>query len=140
MRSSGGPEPRLLARGLSARAKGAWPVRSLTEFFGHTSAWMRDVLCDQLRKAYGRDDKRPAILPLDGGPADTGPRYDLSSSTLDGENLRRWTEFHEAVARLPDDLRAVLDLLWYQGMSQAEAAELLGVAVRTVKLRGMKAS
>ena len=27
------------------------PVRSLAEFFGHTSAWMRDVLCDQLRKA-----------------------------------------------------------------------------------------
>ena len=24
------------------------PVRSLAEFFGHTSAWMRDVLCDLL--------------------------------------------------------------------------------------------
>ena len=53
--------------------------------------------------------------------------------------MRRWTEFHEAVARLPDELRAVFDLLWYQGMSQAEAAELLGIAVRTVKLRWMKA-
>jgi DNA-directed RNA polymerase specialized sigma24 family protein len=37
------------------------PVRSLAEFFGRTSAWMRDVLCDQLRKAYGRDDDRPAV-------------------------------------------------------------------------------
>ena len=53
--------------------------------------------------------------------------------------LRRWTEFHEAAARLPDDLRAVFDLLWYQEMSQAEAAALLGIAVRTVKLRWMKA-
>src|SRR5262245_10551473 len=26
------------------------PVCTLAEFFGHTSAWMRDVLCDQLRK------------------------------------------------------------------------------------------
>ena len=115
------------------------PVRSLAEFFGHTSAWMRDVLCDQLRQAYGRDDNRPAILPLDGGPSDTGPRYDLSSSTLDGEQLRRWTEFHEAAARLPDKLRAVFDLLWYQELTQAEAAALLGVAVPTVKLRWMKA-
>jgi len=114
-------------------------VRSLAEFFGHSSAWMRDVLCDQLRKAYGRDDNRPAVLPLDGGLSDTGPRYDPCSTTLDGEKLRRWTEFHEAVARLPDDLRAVFDLLWYQGLSQAEAAELLGVAVPTVKLRWMKA-
>jgi RNA polymerase sigma factor (sigma-70 family) len=115
------------------------PVRTLAEFFGHTSAWMRDVLCDLLRKAYGRDDNRPAVLPLDGASTDGGPRHEPSSSTLDGEKLRRWTEFHEAAARLPDDLRAVFDLLWYQEMSQAEAAALLGIAVPTVKLRWMKA-
>jgi RNA polymerase sigma-70 factor (ECF subfamily) len=115
------------------------PMRTPAEFFGHTSAWMRDVLCDLLRKEYGRDDNRPAVLPLDGGPSDTGPQYDPASSTLDGEKLRRWTEFHEAVARLPDDLRATFDLLWYQEMSQAEAAALLGIAVPTVKLRWMKA-
>jgi RNA polymerase sigma-70 factor (ECF subfamily) len=115
------------------------PVRTLAEFFGHTSAWMRDVLCDLLRKEYGRDNNRPAVLPLDGGISDTGPRYEPSSSTLDGEKVRRWTEFHEAVARLPDGLRAVFDLLWYQEMAQAEAAALLGVAVPTVKLRWMKA-
>ena len=115
------------------------PVHTLAEFFGHTSAWMRDVLCDLLRKAYGREDNRPAALPLDGGPSDNGPRYEPSSNTLDAEKLRRWTEFHEAVARLPDDLRSVFDLLWYQGVTQAEAAALLGVAVPTVKLRWMKA-
>jgi RNA polymerase sigma-70 factor (ECF subfamily) len=114
------------------------PIRTLAEFFGHTSAWMRDVMCDLLRKAYGRDDNHPAALPLDGGSSDTGPSHEPSSSTFDGEKLRRWSEFHEAVARLPDDLRAVFDLLWYQEMSQAEAAALLGIAVRTVKLRWMK--
>ena len=52
------------------------PVRTLAELFGHTSAWMRDVLCDLLRKEYGRDDNRPAVLPLDGsyrGPVSEGP-------------------------------------------------------------------
>jgi RNA polymerase sigma-70 factor (ECF subfamily) len=115
------------------------PVRSLGEFFGHTSAWMRDVLCDLLRKEYGRGDDRPAVLPLGGGPSDTGARHEPSSTTLDAEKLRRWTEFHEAAARLPDDLRAVFDLLWYQGVTQADAAALLGIAVPTVKLRWMKA-
>ena len=115
------------------------PVRTLAEFFGHASAWMRDVLCDQLRKAYGRDDNRPAVLPLEGGPSHAGPRYEPSSSTLNGEKLQRWTEFHDAAARLPDDLRAVFDLLWYQELPQAEAAALLGIAVPTVKLRWMKA-
>jgi RNA polymerase sigma-70 factor (ECF subfamily) len=115
------------------------PVRTLAEYFGHTSAWMRDVLCDLMRQAYGRDDDRPAVLPLDGGPSDTRLRYEPSGDTLDGEKLRRWTEFHEAAARLPDGLRAAFDLLWYQGLPQAEAAALLGVAVPTVKLRWMKA-
>ena len=90
------------------------PVHTLAEYFGHTSAWMRDVLCNLLRKAYGRDDNRPAVLPLDRRFSDTGPSYDPASSTHDGEKVRRWTEFHEVVARLPDELRAVFDLLWYQ--------------------------
>jgi RNA polymerase sigma factor (sigma-70 family) len=115
------------------------PVRTLAEFFGHTSAWMRDVLCDLLRKEHGRDDNRPSVLPLDGGPCNCGPRYDPSSDTLEGEKLRRWTDFHKAAARLPEDLRAVFDLLWYQELSHAEAAALLGIAVPTVKLRWMKA-
>jgi RNA polymerase sigma-70 factor (ECF subfamily) len=115
------------------------PVRSLAEFFGHASAWMRDVLCDLLRKSCGRDLSRMAPLPLYGGPSDAGPRYEPSSSTLNGEKVRRWTEFHEAAARLPDELRSTFDLLWYQGLTQAEAAALLGVAVPTVKLRWMKA-
>jgi RNA polymerase sigma-70 factor (ECF subfamily) len=114
------------------------PIRTLAEFFGHTSAWMRDVLCDLLRKERGREDNRPTVLPLRGGPSETGQWHEPASSTLDGEKLQRWTEFHEAVARLPDDLRAVFDMLWYQEMSQAEAAALLGIAVRTVKLRWMK--
>ena len=33
----------------------------------------------------------------------------------------------------------MFDLLWYQELSQAEAAALLGIAVPTVKLRWMKA-
>ena len=115
------------------------PVRTLGEFFGHSSAWMRDVLCDLLRKPYGRGDNRPAVLPLDGGGSEGGPRHEPGSDTLNPEQVQRWTEFHEAVARLPDELRAVFDLLWYQELPQAEAAALLGIAVPTVKLRWMKA-
>jgi RNA polymerase sigma factor (sigma-70 family) len=115
------------------------PVRTLAEFFGHTSAWMRDVLCDLLRREYGRNDNRPAVLPLNVGSSDTGQLHEPSSDTFEAEKLRRWTDFHEAAARLPEDLRAVFDLLWYQEMSQAEAAALLGIAVPTVKLRWMKA-
>lgn len=115
------------------------PVRSLAEFFGHASAWMRDVLCDLLRKSCGRDNRRPAVVPLDGGGTTEGGGIEPGTVTSEGEHVQRWTEFHEAAARLPDELRGVFDLLWYQELTQAEAAEVLGIAVPTVKLRWMKA-
>src|SRR5262249_43944129 len=58
-----------------AKATGE-PVRTRAEFFAHTSAWMRAVLCDRRRKEYGRSDNRPAVLPLNVGSSDTGPLHE----------------------------------------------------------------
>ena len=54
---------------------------------------------------------------------------------LDRNALAQWTELHQHIDALPDDEREVVGLLFYQGLSQAEAAELLGVSVRTVQRR-----
>lgn len=53
----------------------------------------------------------------------------------DPGNLAAWAEFHAQVERLPDDDREMFDLLWYQQLSQAETARLLGISRRTVKRR-----
>ena len=53
----------------------------------------------------------------------------------DPQQLALWTEFHEKIAGLPAELRELFDLLWYQGLTQAEVAELLGVSERTIKRR-----
>lgn len=55
--------------------------------------------------------------------------------THDPVSLADWAEFHEAIGRLPDTQREMFDLLWYGGLSQAEAAELLEIDVRSVKRR-----
>ena len=49
--------------------------------------------------------------------------------------LALWTELHEQVAALPEEEREVVSLLFYQELSQAEAAAILGVTVRTVQRR-----
>ena len=49
--------------------------------------------------------------------------------------LAVWGEFHEAVQKLPDGEREVFELLWYQGLTQEEAAELLACDRSTVKRR-----
>lgn len=64
---------------------------------------------------------------------------DRPDSTEDAARLARWTEFHERVEALPDEDREVFDLLWYQGLTQAEAADALKVTERTIKRRWQSA-
>jgi len=66
------------------------------------------------------------------GHAPPGPAHDPA-------RLAAWGEFHEKIGALPDEEREVFDLLWYQGLSQAEAAELLNVSERTIKRRWQSA-
>lgn len=47
------------------------------------------------------------------------------------EVLELWARFHHAMAELPDREREVVNLLWYQGLTQKEAAIALGVSDRT---------
>jgi RNA polymerase sigma factor (sigma-70 family) len=51
------------------------------------------------------------------------------------ESLEEWTAFHEAVDRLPEEERQVMDLLWYRGLTHAQAAESLGLATKTIQRR-----
>ena len=48
-------------------------------------------------------------------------------------------EFHESVGKLESDWREVFELIFYQGMTQAEVAILLDVSERTVKRRWREA-
>jgi RNA polymerase sigma factor (sigma-70 family) len=54
-------------------------------------------------------------------------------------SLDEWTAFHEQAARLPDEEREVFDLLWYDGLTQEQAAEVLSVNIRTIKRRWLSA-
>ena len=51
------------------------------------------------------------------------------------QTLDEWATFHEAVERLPEEERQVVGLLWYRGLTHAQAAEALGVATKTVQRR-----
>ena len=60
-------------------------------------------------------------------------------TTYNPGRLAAWAEFHAAVAALGEADRELFDLLWYQGLTQAEAAGILGVTERTVNSRWLAA-
>jgi RNA polymerase sigma-70 factor (ECF subfamily) len=53
----------------------------------------------------------------------------------DAAELERWAAFHEAVERLPDELREVFGLAFYGSLTQKEIAAETGLSVRTVRRR-----
>jgi RNA polymerase sigma-70 factor (ECF subfamily) len=67
------------------------------------------------------------------------PASDPADVTHDPSRIEAWAEFHREVAALPDDEREVFDLIWYQGLSRAEAAEVLGISERTLMRRWQEA-
>lgn len=65
---------------------------------------------------------------------DDGERF-AANLTSDPKRLAAWGEFHILVDGLPEKEKEIVDLLWYQGLKQQDAADLLGVDVKTIKRR-----
>jgi RNA polymerase sigma-70 factor (ECF subfamily) len=107
---------------------------SVRRFIGLAAAQIRRELID-LARHYGGPDGPGRHHPVRAGPDGSGGPPDPDTDTDDPARLAAWTEFHEHVEALPGDEKEVFNLLWYQGLPQAEAAALLGVTERVVRYR-----
>lgn len=105
---------------------------TVADFFTFAAAQMRRVLVDAAR----RQDRRGNVVGHGGAAQATSSqelRRDEPADTAHGPaNLAVWTEFHQKVEELPRQERDVVDLHWYQGLTQAETARLLGVHEKVV--------
>jgi RNA polymerase sigma factor (sigma-70 family) len=102
------------------------------QFFGLAAEQIRRELIDLARHYYGPHGiganyrSQTGSAPVE--PADPDPG-----------TLTDWQAFHEGIAALSQADREVFDLLYYQDLSQAEAAELLGLSVAAVQQRWQRA-
>ena len=116
--------------------------QSVQEFFRLAAVQIRCELIDLARHYYGPEGHGAHSLTdrgqadLDGTSRSVAEPDDLTHEPV---RLAMWREFHQQVETLPDDEREVFDLLWYQDLSEAEAAELLDVSVRTIQRRWQSA-
>ncbi len=110
---------------------------SLREFFALTTEQLRRELLDLARHYYG--PQGPGAKHATGGDG-TGPApYERQDLSHEPGALAAWTELHEQVGILPEEEREVVGLLFYQELTQPEAAAVLGVAVRTAQRRWQSA-
>jgi RNA polymerase sigma-70 factor (ECF subfamily) len=112
------------------------PVETPHDFFRLAALNIRRELLDLAKHYYG-PRSHGAHHATPGSHADArGPEAEaLADPSQEPGRLAAWSEFHERIASLPEEERETFDLLYYQGLTQAEAAELLEVSERTVKRR-----
>lgn len=97
---------------------------------------IRRELIDLARRhsgPQGHASHHQTYSPSPSGERDEMPAWAEATAGDDPQASAQWTEFHERVDGLPEDLRELFDLIYYNGMSQLEVAELLGVSDRTIR-------
>ncbi len=114
---------------------------SVAQYLGFAAAQIRRALLDLLRHHFGPEGAA-AHHHTDGkgaaGDLASGARR-CEDTCVEPENLDAWTRFHETVESLDDEQREVFNLLWYEALTQPEAASVLGVSQRTVGRRWLAA-
>ena len=112
------------------------------DFFRLTTRIIRNELLDLKDHYYGPQGsgtRHETPVPQVHGEATPPQGGEAADSTNEPGRLAGWGDFHRCVEELPDDERDVVDLLWYQELTRAEAASVLAVAEITVRRRWMKA-
>jgi RNA polymerase sigma-70 factor (ECF subfamily) len=115
---------------------------SSRDFFNLCSRHIRFELIELHRKHFGPHGIGAHYASP--GPATSGSNRRaapdrIPDSTYDPAKLARWTELHQQVAALPDELRQVFDLIWYHDLTHREAADVLGITAKTVQRRWREA-
>lgn len=107
---------------------------SVRHFYSLASTQIRRELIDLARHLDG-PESHAAHHHTDGGAA-VERRTDERGQP---ESLDAWAAFHERASQLPQAEHEVFALLWYEGLTQHEAADLLGVSLATLKRRWQSA-
>jgi RNA polymerase sigma factor (sigma-70 family) len=110
-------------------------------FFNLAAVQIRRELIDLARHHYGPQGVGANHASRGAGSEDApdGPLDSPATESNEPGRLADWTEFHRQVEALPDEPREVFNLVWYQELTQAEAAAVLGVTERVVRWRWREA-
>jgi RNA polymerase sigma-70 factor (ECF subfamily) len=107
-------------------------ARSFDSDRGSAGAWIATIARNASRDAL----RRRGTIPVDEVPERADPSVDLPAEV---GNAAESIVLQAAVAELPSHSREVIELAYWEGLSQAEIAEKLGLPLGTVKTRTRRA-
>ena len=102
---------------------------TVSDFFRLAAHKFRQVLVDMAQGERRRAQRE--VLGLSGADSQ-GCNPSAANTTYDPARLALWTEFHERVATLSEQERAVFEMHYYLELPQAEIARVLGLHPRKV--------
>jgi RNA polymerase sigma factor (sigma-70 family) len=108
-------------------------LKPIRHFFNLAAVQIRRELLDLKKHHFGLEGHATHHHTDHHPPDEHGGT--LGKTSDEPDDVSRWVEFHAAVGSLPTDLREVVDLLYYEGLRQEEAAMLLEISPRTLKRR-----
>lgn len=100
---------------------------------GAVRAWLIVRTRSRALDRLGRNARDARVVERVGAESGNGSVHPQAPGDLDGARVRR------LVGRLPEELLAVLDLAYFEGLSSTEIAARLDLAVGTVKSRMARA-
>jgi RNA polymerase sigma-70 factor (ECF subfamily) len=106
---------------------------STADFFRLAAEQIRRELLDLARYHRRRSVVNQPLPPVSAGESSSAPFDAPDPNIPDSADLDRWHALHEAVERLPAELRQVFGLTFYHGWTQAQIAGLLEVSDRQVR-------
>ncbi len=108
---------------------------SVRAFFGLAATQIRRSLIDLCRHHFGPQGHAAKHETQQMGAANGDPIQDQPDSSDPQEAMASWATFHQSVEDLPADQREVFQIVWYGGLDQKQAAQLLGISISTVQRR-----
>lgn len=113
---------------------------SVRHFFNLAAVMIRRTLLDLAKHhsgphGHGANHYTDGLSPDEPG----GAVHRATDPASEPTDLEGWTEFHAQVGKLPEEEQEVVNLLFYEALTQEEAAKVLGVSLRTLKRRWQSA-
>jgi len=112
---------------------------TVRQFFGLASLQMKRVLLDLSRKGNRPNGPRPLVVGGSARGNSENGGFDCAGSQSGMSGARSRLDVWEALEKLPQDEREVVDLIFFHGLSQVEIGTILGVHKDTIKNRWARA-